>query len=46
VRFQGFAGATVKLTVGMRSRSDAATVRHEFIKRLRARYQQENITLA
>lgn len=46
VRFQAFAGATVKLTVGMRSRADAATVRHEFIKRLRARYQQENITLA
>jgi small-conductance mechanosensitive channel len=46
VRFQAFAGATVKLTVGMRSSADAAAVRHEFIKRLRARYQRENIALA
>lgn len=46
VRFQAFAGATVKFTVGMRSSSDAAALRHEFIKRLRARYQQENIALA
>jgi len=46
VRFQGFAGATVKLTVGLRSRADAAAIRHEFIKRLRARYQREGITLA
>jgi hypothetical protein len=30
----------------MRARADAAAIRHEFIKRLRARYQQENITLA
>jgi small-conductance mechanosensitive channel len=46
VRFQGFAGGTVKLTVGMRTRADAATTRHEFIKRLRARYEREGIALA
>ena len=46
VRFQGFAGATVKLTVGLRTSADAATIRHEFIKRLRARYERESITLA
>jgi len=46
VRFQGFAGPNVKLTVALWSRTDAAAIRHEFIKRLRSRYEREGIILA
>lgn len=47
IRFQAFGPSSVDFIVALRARefTDAVTLKHEFIKRLHARYAKEGITL-
>jgi small-conductance mechanosensitive channel len=47
LRFHSFADSSITLTVwlGARDYSGGLVVRHEFVKRLHARYRQENISM-
>jgi small-conductance mechanosensitive channel len=47
VRYQGFGPSSIDFIVALRARefTDAITLKHEFIKRLHARYAREGITL-
>ncbi|HEY1268447.1 MAG TPA: mechanosensitive ion channel domain-containing protein, partial [Candidatus Binatia bacterium] len=47
IRYQAFGQSSVDFTVALRARefTDAAVLKHEFIKRLHARYAQEGIAM-
>ncbi len=45
IRFQAFAGTSVKFTVTLRAHSEPSFIRHKFIKLLCERYEREKITL-
>jgi small-conductance mechanosensitive channel len=47
IRYQGFGPSSIDFIVALRARefTDAVTLKHEFIKRLHARYAREAITL-
>ncbi|HEY1372057.1 MAG TPA: mechanosensitive ion channel family protein [Candidatus Binatia bacterium] len=48
IRYQGFGQSTIDLVVALRARefTDSVLIKHEFVKRLHARYAREGITMA